>query len=625
MPREDSLIPFEATELTGARILVLAAHPDDESLGAGGTLALNAGKAEAIRVWIATDGTGQEGVEPEDRAAYGARRRDEADRAVGILGLDPPRFGGLEDGGLARQPEALDAALRREVEEFGPDLILCPSPAEIHPDHRALARSVFSLLAASRPTDPDHDRYRFLRVAFYELSHPMLPNLLVDVAEGAERKARALAAYASQQEVRDYAGAMQGLNAYRRLTVPGRGPVEAFRLLTYAEASTSSFEDLRRAIGPGAIRDGDDPMGPAPLSVVIRTRNRPALLREALESLRTQTVRPRQVVVVNDGGASPREVTDAFREAFDVVLEDSKQRLGRSAAANRGVALAKETLLAFLDDDDRCYPDHVERLVAGHRQGPEPVVYTDAATVVYGRGESGWEPRVRTLQYSLDYDPDFLLLANYIPVHTVLLPRELYRKVGGFDERLEYSEDWDFLIRLSAETPFRHLRAVTCEYRVFEPQSGAGESNPGHVASGAGAFQDARRKIFERYAARRTEAGLARMLDRMRSQIAFWYDRDGVSQGELRYQRESHRRLDAKVVRLETRENELTHEKARLAAEIAGLHARLSESLARNEDYDRLLANANVEVERLNGILQQIYDSRTWKLHLFLDRLRGRR
>jgi hypothetical protein len=251
-------------------------------------------------------------------------------------------------------------------------------------------------------------------------------------------------------------------------------------------------------------------------------------------------------------------------------------------------------------------------------------VYTDAATVVYGRGESGWEPRVRTLQYSLDYDPDFLLLANYIPVHTVLLPRELYRKVGGFDERLEYSEDWDFLIRLSAETPFRHLRAVTCEYRVFEPQSG-GDSNPGHVASGAGAFQDARRKIFERYAARRTEAGLARMLDRMRAQVAFWYDRDGVSQGELRYQRESHRRLDAKVVRLETRETELTHEKARLAAEIAGLHARLSESLARNEDYDRLLANANVEVERLNGILQQIYDSRTWKLHLFLDRLRGRR
>jgi hypothetical protein len=158
------------------------------------------------------------------------------------------------------------------------------------------------------------------------------------------------------------------------------------------------------------------------------------------------------------------------------------------------------------------------------------------------------------------------------------------------------------------------VRAVTCEYRVFEPQS----NDPGHAASGAAAFQDARRKIFERYAPRRTEAGLARMLDRMRAQVAYWYDRDGVSQGELRYQRESHRRLDAAVVGLETREAELRNDVARRASEIELLHAR-------NEEYDRLLAAANVEVERLNGILEQIYDSRTWKLHLFLDRLRGRR
>ena len=612
MPRDSSPIPFEATELTGARILVLAAHPDDEALGAAGTLALNAGKAEAIRIWIATDGTGQEGVAPEGAEEYGRRRREESVQAARALGVEAPRFGGLADGGLPADSERLLAAVRAELEDFEPDLVLCPSPAELHPDHRALARSLFDLVAASRAGDPDHDRFRFLRMAFYELSHPMLPNALVDIAPVAGKKADALAAYSSQQAVRDYAGAMQGLNAYRRLTLPGRGPVEAFRLVSYAEASTTSFEELRRDIGPAAVSDGG--RGPAPLSVVVRTRNRPALLREALESLRAQSARPRQVVVVNDGGASPREVTDAFQGAFDVVLEDSKSRRGRSAAANRGVALAREPLIAFLDDDDRCFPDHVERLVAAHRQGPEPVVYADAATVVYGQGNGGWEPRVRTLQYSLDYDPDYLLLANYIPIHTLILPRELFRKVGGFDESLEYSEDWDFLIRLSAEAPFRHLRAVTCEYRVFEPQS----NDPGHAASGAAAFQDARRKIFERYAPRRTEAGLARMLDRMRAQVAYWYDRDGVTQGELRYQRESHRRLDAQVAALETREAELRNEIARLTSEVELSHAR-------NEEYDRLLAGANVEVERLNGILEQIYASRTWKLHLFLDRLRGRR
>jgi LmbE family N-acetylglucosaminyl deacetylase/glycosyltransferase involved in cell wall biosynthesis len=604
MQREDALIPYAATELTGARILVLAAHPDDESFGAGGTLAASAGKAEAIRVWIATDGTGQEGVSSTDSPEYGARRRAEAVRAAAILGLEAPRFGGLPDRGLAAGGDVLAAAVAAVVEDFRPDLIFCPSPVEIHPDHRALGQAAYELLAASRAGDPDHDWLRFARIAFYELSHPLLPNALVDIGLHAGKKDEALAAFASQQAVRDYAGAIQGLNAYRRLTLAGRGPVEAFRVVTYQEASTTSLEALKRAIGPSSITDPG--RGPAPVSVVIRTRNRPALLKEALESLRSQTARPRQVVVVNDGGASPREVTDGLRDAFEIVLEDPKQRRGRSAAANRGVALATEELVAFLDDDDRCFPDHVEKLSAAHRQGPEPVVYTDAVTVVYGQGEGGWEPRVRALQYSLDYDADYLLYANYIPIHTLLLPRELYRKVGGFDENLEYSEDWDFLIRLSAETPFRHVRAVTCEYRVFE--EGSGEA--GHVAAGAGAFQDARRKIFERYAARRTDAGLGRVLDRMRAQVAQWSDRDGISQGELKFLRESHRRATESLSRAEA-------EAARLTAENDLAHDRLAEA-------DRLLTGARSEVARVNGVLENVYASKTWKLHLFLDKLRGR-
>jgi LmbE family N-acetylglucosaminyl deacetylase/glycosyltransferase involved in cell wall biosynthesis len=611
----ESLIPFETTDLTGARILALAAHPDDETLGAGGVLALNAARAQAVRVWIATDGTSQEGVADSDAAAYGAKRREEADRAASILGVPAPRYAGLRDGSLASDA-GLAEAVRAAIDDFRPDLVLCPAPSELHADHRALARVAYERVAGSRAGDPDHDLLRLVRIAFYELSHPLLPNALVDISRVAEKKEEALAAFASQQAVRDYAGAMRGLNAYRRLTVNGRGPVEAFRVVDWAEASTTSFEDLRRRIGPSAVSGGA--AGPAPVSVVIRTRNRPALLREALESLALQAARPRQVVVVNDGGASPREVTDSFRDAFEVVLEEPRTRRGRSAAANLGVAVAKEELVAFLDDDDRCFPDHLERLAAAQREGPEPVVYSDAVTIVYGRGESGWTPRVRTLQYSLDFDPDYLLYANYIPVHTLLLPRELFRKVGGFDEGLDYSEDWDFLIRLSAEAPFRHLRAVTCEYRVFEPQS----NDPTHVAAGAAAFQDARRKIFERYAARRSDAGLARVLDRMRAQVAAWYERDGISQGELKYLREEARRLNDSIARLEA---DSKAERARLAAENELLHGRLAEVFAKNEEYDRLVAASHVEMERLNSTLQQVYASRTWKLHLFLDRLRGRR
>jgi glycosyltransferase involved in cell wall biosynthesis len=379
------------------------------------------------------------------------------------------------------------------------------------------------------------------------------------------------------------------------------------------------------------------------------------LLREALESLQRQTARPRQVVVVNDGGASVAEITAAFRGSFDVGLEELTERQGRSRAANRGVALAREELAAFLDDDDIAYPDHLERLVRAHRAGPEPVVYSDAVTAVYGRRDERPEAVHRSLQYSLDFDPDLLLLANYIPLHTVLLPRALYTGTGGFDEKLDYSEDWDFFIRLSFETSFRHLRAVTCEYRVFE--TAGGES--AKVRAGEEAFQKARGILYERYASRRTDEGLARVIDRLRSQISFWAGRDSISQGELKYQRDAHRglvatlektgerlgksqaeiqgfaaeleaerrrvcQLEAASRELEAASRELALERDRLLSENELVHHRVEDLFASNADYHRKTAELQAEVARLNGLLAQIYASRTWKLHLLAERVRGR-
>jgi LmbE family N-acetylglucosaminyl deacetylase/glycosyltransferase involved in cell wall biosynthesis len=630
-----SLFPYQASALEGARILALAAHPDDEVLGAGGTLALNAGRAESIRLWIATDGKRQEGVtEPADE--YGERRREESRRAAGILGVTAPLFGSLPDRELASHREELREKLLAQVREFRPDLILCPSPVEIHPDHRALAETLYDLVAGSRSMDPDYDRFQLTRIGFYELTHPLLPNALVDIAPVAAVKREALGAFVSQQTVRDYAGAIDGLNAYRRLTLPGAGPAEAFRVIAQAEACTRSLEEFRRSIGPAVVADGE--RGPAPVTVIVRTRNRPALLREALDSLRRQTARPVEVVVVNDGGAAVGDLAETYRTTFKMRIEEQPARRGRSAAANRGLDLATSELVAFLDDDDLCYPDHLDRLVRAYRQGPEPVVYSDAVTVLYARREEGWESRHRELQYSLDFDPDYLLLANFIPLHSLLLPRALCVRVGGFDAEFEYSEDWDLLIRLSFETSFRHLRAVTCEYRVFEDSQG----DAAHVAAGGGPFQQARQKIYKKYAHRRTEEGLGRVLDRMRAQVALLAERDVIAQGELRYQRESHRVLNiareraerelveakaaqASAAELKNRLAALEGERSRLLAENELVHARVGELFAANEKYARDLFETRTEIDRLSSILQQVYGSRTWKLHLLLDRIRGRR
>ena len=98
---EESLIPYQATELAGARVLVLGAHPDDEVFGPGGAVALAARHAEAVRVWIATDGGRQEGVTGPE-AEYRARRREESRRAAEILGTSAPIFGGCRTASCRR-------------------------------------------------------------------------------------------------------------------------------------------------------------------------------------------------------------------------------------------------------------------------------------------------------------------------------------------------------------------------------------------------------------------------------------------------------------------------------------------------------------------------------------------
>src|SRR5262249_40503448 len=157
------------------------------------------------------------------------------------------------DRQLVQRRGDLEAAIASLLREFQPDLVLTPSLVEIHPDHRAIAEAAYELVSASRPGDSDHERYRFLRLAFYEVSHPRLPNTLVDISSVSKRKTEALALFPSQQAVRDYAAAMEGLNTYRRLTLEGNGPVEAFRVADFAEVSTRSLEEFRRSIGPSIV------------------------------------------------------------------------------------------------------------------------------------------------------------------------------------------------------------------------------------------------------------------------------------------------------------------------------------------------------------------------------------
>jgi LmbE family N-acetylglucosaminyl deacetylase len=193
------------------RVLALAAHPDDESVGCGGLLALLADAGAEVHICFATDGEATIGASMPP-SEVGRRRRLEAEAACRILGTRPPRFLGHPDGGLAGVADALAADLRRLVDEVRPDVVIAPWELDGHPDHRA----VHAALPAG------------IEVWGYETWTPLTPNRVVDISSVFERKARALACYETAHLAFDV-GAMLALNRYRSVHgLSGKGHAEAY-------------------------------------------------------------------------------------------------------------------------------------------------------------------------------------------------------------------------------------------------------------------------------------------------------------------------------------------------------------------------------------------------------------
>jgi glycosyltransferase involved in cell wall biosynthesis len=207
----------------------------------------------------------------------------------------------------------------------------------------------------------------------------------------------------------------------------------------------------------------------APLvTIIVRTKDRPDRLREALASVLTQTQPDLEVIVVNDGGPDVTGVIAEFARHLDIRCSSHAVSSGRAAAANAGLKLARGTYINFLDDDDLLHPPHVEKLASFLEATGEQVAYSDCEAGRYhvvGAGLTLAEPR--RLYKGLDFDRERLYLGNYIPIMTAMFRRGLLAEVGLFDESLEFLEDWDFWLRLAARTDFHRLPGITAEYRMW--------------------------------------------------------------------------------------------------------------------------------------------------------------
>ena len=118
------------------RVLVVSPHPDDESVGCGGTLCIRVLQGDTVRVLFLTSGeNGGHGRPPTEA---GPLREREAEIACAVFGLQKFEFWRLPDGGL-RATKALTARLTDVIRQWRSDVLYVPHEEEMNADHRAAA------------------------------------------------------------------------------------------------------------------------------------------------------------------------------------------------------------------------------------------------------------------------------------------------------------------------------------------------------------------------------------------------------------------------------------------------------------------------------------------------------
>jgi LmbE family N-acetylglucosaminyl deacetylase len=641
--------PGWTERVRAASALVLAPHPDDEVLGCGGLAAQLAAAGGAVRVLFLTDGGGGGDQPVAHRDAYRRRRREEAGQVCAILGFAGCDFLDLADGALEHRLDEAVEGIRRAVLTQRPELLLVPSPLEVSRDHRAAFAALHRLLAPLRDGHADQEPLRGVRILLYEVNHPGYPDLLVDVGPERERLERAMAAYASQEERHPYWNAALGLRRFRTLSLPpGVELAEGYRRLRVEDFTTRSPAQLVRYLG-GWPEVHEVREGPR-VSVIVRTRDRPRLLAEALDSLAAGEYRRAEVVLVNDGGEPPA-VPAGF--PLPVVRVDLAANRGRAGAAEAGIAASTGDFVTFLDDDDLAAPEHLATLAGLVSAAGVRVAYTDAAVALYELDAAGgWVCRERRLPYSRDFDPDVLLVDNYIPFNTLLIERSLFAAAGPFDPSLPFFEDWDFLIRLAALAPFHHLPRVTCEYRHFR---GGAHHVFGERPRERTDFLEVKARVLAKHAGRLRPEALARAVDTLRGDLVA--EREGwagarrdlaAAREDLAALAQTHQQLarerflweecyhaaNGEAAALREEREGLHAEIHRLGAEIQGLHAEIRRISAETQrlyddegklrvavdDQTAHLGRTYAEIERLNAMIREMEATRAWRVHQWLGR-----
>ena len=202
------------------------------------------------------------------------------------------------------------------------------------------------------------------------------------------------------------------------------------------------------------------------ISVIIPTFNRAALLPRAIDSVLRQTHQSFEIIVIDDG--STDHTASVAAEYGNALRYIRQSNAGASAARNCGIREATGALIAFLDSDDTWHPEKLARQAALFSTPAIGAVHCAIRVEHTERGET------KGLYYPGDTLDLHAVLALRIPWPTAMMVRrDVLLEIGGFDETLVASEDWELCIRIAQKYILAGIPDVLADYQ---------EGTPGHLS-----------------------------------------------------------------------------------------------------------------------------------------------
>jgi len=201
------------------------------------------------------------------------------------------------------------------------------------------------------------------------------------------------------------------------------------------------------------------------VSTIIPVFNRPQLLRVAVHSVLSQTYRPIEVIIVDDGSTdeTPRVAAELTAQHPGIVSWTQITNMGPGPAREAGRQLARGEFLQYLDSDDRLLPTKFELQVAALRRRPECGIAYGATRLVDDRNNVLKSPFKWTGEDRSQLFPG-LLVDRWWCTHTPLYRRSLCDAIGPWSD-LRWSQDWEYDARAGGlSTPLVRCDAVVSEH-----------------------------------------------------------------------------------------------------------------------------------------------------------------